>query len=124
MLKRGFFAVALMALLSTAATAQGSVSWAAGSPTTAAGQVTGQGTYTAVFPWAPVGGTLEAFPTGGGVQTGGAPIVGPANNNWGPSTIKGLPTGQYTVYASLTYLNATTGKVQNVTSPTAIVNVP
>jgi len=103
------------------------VGWDTGQPVAAAGQVSGSGTYTLPNPnnagWQPNGVVvLSAFPTGGGQTfTQGGKV--PANGTWAKVTIMNLPTGQYTVFATIQFKN-TNGDTTNIATPTAIVNVP
>jgi hypothetical protein len=106
----------------------GVVSWAAGFPAAAKGQVTGSGTWSAQPGWAPFGtAVLFAVPTGGGPFHTGGGGIGMNPNVWGnpvPAKVQNLPTGQYTVYATIVFKDAVTGATATISSPTSIVNVP
>ncbi len=107
------------------------VNWDAGQPAVAAGQVSATGTYALVNPnpnmWAPTGAVLTVLPTAGGITISDTAAAAPAGGKWGgaaaPLIIKGLPTGQYTVYVTIN-LKGAGGVTMDVTTATAIVNVP
>jgi hypothetical protein len=116
-----FLAIALVLVIAPQAMAANVVSWNAGSPTTAAGKITGAGTYTVDAGYTVTSVQLNAVPTGGGMgynQNGTAP----AGGTWGSVQITGLPTGQYYVNAAINYKMGTMNTIYY--SPLAIVNVP
>jgi hypothetical protein len=120
---------ALTAIVTTVSMAEaaqppGPVSWNAGSPAAAKGSITASGTWTAQPGWAPMGNeVLYAAPTGGGTLLNAAGAITANPNKWGPTTINNVPTGQYTVYSMITFVDANMNQV-TVSSPTSIVNVP
>jgi hypothetical protein len=67
---------------------------------------------------------MTAVPTAGGQQksvSGDAP----AGGVWGPLTVAGLQANtQYTVYVTITFIQAGTMSTQQITSSTAIVTTP
>jgi hypothetical protein len=118
-----FCALIVSAALATEAKAQtNAVMWGAGQPTTAAGSISGSGTYTTAAGWTAVSVSMTALPTGGGMGTtvGGA---APAGGNWGKITINGLPTGSYTVVVTIGYRKAGSLPMA-IGSPISIVSVP
>lgn len=134
-MRRNLFLVVCVAALggvfatgsSAAAQPPGTVSWGAGQPTTAKGTISAFGTWTAQAGWVPINmAILHAVPTAGGQFLQATAAIN-ANNTWGvptPAKITQVPTGQYSVYVTMTFKNTTTGQQVTIGSPTAIVNVP
>lgn len=116
----------LLSIAAAVAQQQGNyVGWDAGSPVAGQGTITGSGTWGAAAGWAPINNAvLYAVPTGGGALINAAGPIKMNPNTWGPAQIPNVPSGQYTVYAAITFKNTTTGNEQTVSSPTAILNVP
>ena len=103
--------------------AANTVSWAAGNPGTAKGQVTGKGTYTVDPGWTAIGSAMNAIPAAGGSgNTSMGTVTPPPGMTWGVADMTGLPTGQYNVIVSVSFKMGTTVILKY--SPTAIVNVP
>jgi hypothetical protein len=104
----------------------GTVAYAAGDPTVAAGSVsvTKNGTYTVKqCGYTGTACTLNVVPFAGG-DLKGTTVNGPAPtaSNWGPITIQNLKTGQYLVYGIVTMTKGF-AKVP-VLSPGSVMNVP
>ncbi len=59
--------LSLTVLVSAKALAVNTVSWGSGQPTTAAGKITGSGTYTRDDGWSAGPPVMTAYPTGGGL---------------------------------------------------------
>lgn len=117
-----FFAIIATLAFAAQSKAANTVSWGAGQPTTAKGQVSGSGTYATDTGWNVTACSLNAIPTAGGLSSTAAGPA-PTGGNWGPITIKNLATGQYTVWATVIFKDAL-GHTQVINSPTSIVNVP
>ena len=59
---------------------------------------------------------------GGMASTATIPM--PTGGTWGPTTVKGLATGQYSVQTQIIFKQAGQYTIQTVYSPFAVVNVP
>lgn len=119
------FALSLVLLLMFASViyAETKIEWGEGSPSAKKGEITASGTYN-LDPGDEIIGSvsLVAYPTGGGANVPPASAT-PKDGKWGPATLKNVVKGQYTVLAIMN-VKRKSGKLEPVSSPTAIVSVP
>jgi hypothetical protein len=106
-----------------------------GYPKSGTGTISGQGGYTISQGFTLRSITMTAIPNGGGTPitgTGGSnsQVTGPGGSvsgNWGdgngnPLVLMKVPSGQYTVYATITVTDGTNNS--SYTSAISVVNVP